>query len=362
MPKSANKVLIVDDSAIMRSLLRRLVESDPRFEVVGTACNAYEAKAKISELKPDVLTLDVEMPGVDGLAFLKELMASTPMPVVMVSSLTERGAQTGLEALRLGAIECVAKPTLLNNTSLSRQTTEILTKLSIATRAKVRPLTSFPKPAPMPTKSTDLDASVLTNCIIAMGASTGGTEALRRIVSQLTRPVPPIVITQHIPATFSSAFARRLDEICSLEVREATTPQNLVPNRVYIAPGDRHLLLSKNNAGRLFCSPNQGPEVNHVRPSVDVMFRSLASLSLANVLALLLTGMGNDGAQGLLELRRSGARTFAQDESSSVIWGMPGTAVEMGAAETVLPLSRIPYSIGQWVRTREGKSMERKSA
>lgn len=345
------RVLIVDDSALVRRLLTEIFASDPGIEVVGAANDPFAAREKIKQLNPDVITLDVEMPRMDGITFLENLMRLRPMPVVMVSSLTESGAEVTLRALELGAVDFVTKPKLDVAGSLAAYANEITAKVKAAANARPRPRTVTPLASSAgPKLSADAilpggvrKAPVLrtTERIVAIGASTGGTEALREVLCALPPGAPAIVITQHIPAAFSGPFAQRLDRSTALAVMEARDGQYLLPGHAYVAPGDQHLIVERDGA-RYRCRLNAGPHVNRHRPSVDVMFRSLAQNVGPNAVGILLTGMGDDGARGLQEMLEAGARTVVQDEQSSVVWGMPGSAVRLGAAEHVQPLHRIP--------------------
>lgn len=345
------KVLIVDDSALVRKILTQIFEEAAGISVVGTANDPYQAREKIKQLHPDVLTLDVEMPRMDGVTFLGNLMRLRPMPVVMVSSLTEKGADVTLKALEYGAVDYVAKPKLDIAEQLSEYASEIVEKVRIAANSRVRPLNkpSEIKPPPVPEKlSTD---AVLgkssgrkhfktSGKIIGIGSSTGGTEAVKEVLAGLPLDMPGIVITQHIPATFSKSFAQRANMLTPLTVTEAVDGQQILPGHVYIAPGDKHLIVKRDGA-RYLCSLNDGPPVNRHKPSVDVMFRSLAENAGSNAIAVMLTGMGDDGAAGTGEMREQGAPVIAQDERSSVVWGMPGEVVKRGFADAVLPLSKI---------------------
>lgn len=345
------RVLIVDDSALMRQMLTEMLGSDPAIEVVGTATDPYSARDKIKQLNPDVLTLDVEMPRMDGLTFLGNLMRLRPMPVVMVSSLTERGADVTLQALELGAIDFVTKPKLDLAHSLSAYTEEIIAKIKMASNVRVRQLERpASQGAHVPPKHS-ADAVLqsppqqprhfkTTERIVAIGASTGGTEAIKDVLVCLPAGTPGVVVTQHIPEAFSGPFARRMDSVSPMTVCEAKDGQQIVPGHVYIAPGDRHLLVSRDGA-RYVCRLNDGPPVNRHRPSVDVMFRSVAQHVGPNALGIILTGMGDDGARGMKEMHEAGAYTLAQDEKTSVVWGMPGQAVKVGGVDEVLPLGGI---------------------
>ena len=346
------RVLVIDDSALVRQLLSEILSQDRMIEVVGVAQDPYIAREKIKQLNPDVLTLDVEMPKMDGVTFLRNLMRLRPMPVVMVSTLTQQGADVTLEALELGAVDFVTKPNIDLQERLKEYADELIDKVKTAAGARVRSradrdMTSMAvetkysadsviekRQAPSVTKLKTTDK------IIAIGASTGGTEAIREVLSTMPADAPGIVITQHIPPKFSTSFAQRMDTICAMTVYEAEDGQPILPGHVYIAPGDQHLLVERSGA-RYYCRLNNGPPVNRHRPSVDVLFRSVAQNVGPNAIGVILTGMGDDGARGLLEIKEAGAPTIAQDEASSVVWGMPGEAVKRGAADTQLPLDRI---------------------
>jgi two-component system chemotaxis response regulator CheB len=341
-------VLIIDDSALVRKMLTEILQTDPGIEVVGTAVDPYDAREKIKKLNPDVLTLDVEMPKMDGVTFLDNLMRLHPMPVVMVSSLTEKGADVTLRALELGAVDFVNKPKIDIAHSLDQYTDEIISKLKNAAGSKVTALTRRThKNRPSVDKKLSADAIIgkqrnsnhftTTESIIAIGASTGGTEAIKDVLMALPANTAGTVITQHIPAAFSAKFAERMDGICEMKVCEAFDGQNILPGHVYIAPGDQHLMIKRSGA-RYHCKLSNGPAVNRHKPSVDVLFRSAAQNAGANAIGVLLTGMGDDGAKGLKELQEVGAMTIAQDEVTSVVWGMPGAAVKLGAADQILPL------------------------
>lgn len=341
------RVLIIDDSALVRKMLTVMLSEDPAIEVVGTAPDPLIARDRIKQLSPDVLTLDVEMPRMDGLTFLENLMRLHPMPVVMVSSLTERGAEVTLRALELGAVDFVAKPGSDITGTFGDGAEQIRSKIKVAARARPRPMTARVTPL-RATPRLDADA-VLPRTgatgrdggrIIAIGASTGGTEAIRTVLASMPPDAPPIVIVQHIPAPFSEPFARRMDQCSAMRVCEARDGQPILAGNVYIAPGNRHLLVMRDGS-RHVCRLHDGPQVNRHRPSVDVLFRSMvASVGNAGVGALL-TGMGDDGARGLKEMRDAGAATLVQDEASSVIWGMPGAAWKLGAAAEALPIEAV---------------------
>jgi two-component system chemotaxis response regulator CheB len=346
------RVLVVDDSAVMRQLLTEILNSDPGIEVVGTAPDPYVARDKIKLLNPDVLTLDVEMPRMDGLAFLRNLMRLRPMPVVMCSSLTQKGATVALDALALGAIDFVAKPTVDVAHGIKESAQEIIAKVKMAARAQVRPLVDasamnvadrHDAGVVLPKRSAPTHFAT-TDRIIAIGASTGGTEAIKEVLTHLPSDVPGIVIAQHIPAAFSGPFALRMDHCSVLNVCEARDGQPILAGHVYIAPGDRHLIVVRDGA-RYQCRLSDGELVNRHRPSVDVLFRSVAQSAGRNSIGIMLTGMGRDGAEGMKEMREAGASTIAQDEATSVVWGMPGAAWQIGAAQSLHPLTQIAARI-----------------
>ena len=368
------KVLIVDDSALVRQLLTEILGADPAIEIVGTAQDAYMAREKIKRFNPDVLTLDVEMPKMDGIQFLRNLMRLRPMPVVMCSSLTDRGADVTLDALALGAVDFVTKPKVDVAYKLEDYAQEIIAKVKSAARARVRALapqyTEASTVATQPVAATikvveKLSADAVlprttqprhfrtTDQIIAIGASTGGTEAIREVLVRLPPDAPGIVITQHIPKAFSGAFASRMNTVSPLTVFEARDGQQILPGHVYIAPGDQHLLLVRDGA-QYRCRLNDGPPVQRHKPSVDVLFRSVAQNAGPNAIGVMLTGMGRDGAEGMKEMRDAGAACIAQDEASSVVWGMPGAAHEVGAVESLHPLAAIAAKIMQLAAERSG--------
>lgn len=353
------RVLIIDDSALIRQVLTDVLQSDPGLEVVGSAPDPFVARERIKQLNPDVLTLDVEMPRMDGLTFLRNLMRLRPMPVVMVSSLTEKGADITLQALELGAIDYVSKPKIDVAHTLKDYSDELIAKVKMAAGARVQPLTtsagkSLGEATPKLTADAILGKSTgprhfrTTDRLIALGASTGGTEAIKEVLARMPADAPGMVITQHIPEAFSGPFAKRMNSISAMTVCEAQDGEYIVPGHVYIAPGNQHLLVVRDGA-RFMCRLNDGPPVNRHRPAVDVMFRSVAQNLGPNAFGVLLTGMGDDGAKGLLEMRQAGARTIAQDEKTSVVWGMPGQAVKLGAAEDVLPLHKIAPALMELV-------------
>jgi len=364
------KVLIVDDSALVRQLLSEIFAADPGLEVVGTAQDAYMAREKIKRFNPDVLTLDVEMPKMDGIQFLRNLMRLRPMPVVMCSSLTERGADVTLDALALGAVDFVTKPKVDLAYRLEDYAQDIIAKVKAASRARVRTLApgdaAAATAAPHAIKIVEkLSADAVlprsaqprhfrtTDQIVAIGASTGGTEAIREVLVRLPPDAPGIVITQHIPKAFSGPFAARMNSCSPLTVCEARDGQQILPGHVFIAPGDLHLLVVRDGA-QYRCRLNDGPPVQRHKPSVDVLFRSVAQNAGPNAIGVMLTGMGRDGAEGMKEMRDAGAACIAQDEATSVVWGMPGAAYEAGAAETLHPLHSIAGKIVQLVAERSG--------
>lgn len=335
------KVLVVDDSALMRRLLVEFLTSDPQIEVVGSAPDPFVARDKIKQLNPDVLTLDVEMPRMDGLTFLENLMRLRPMPVVMVSSLTERGAEITLQALELGAVDFVTKPKIDLEAGIRQYADDLIAKIKSAARARVRGINTLSAP-PQPSASRRVFRT--TEKLIAIGSSTGGTEAIKDVLMGMPADAPAIVIAQHIPAAFSGPFAQRMDRSCAMRVCEAQDGQQIVPGHVYIAPGDWHLRVVRDGA-RYVCRLDQTAPVNRHRPSVDVLMNSVAQNAGTNAVGAILTGMGDDGARGLLTMREAGCRTLVQDEASSVVWGMPGSAFKLGAAEQVLPLARIAEAL-----------------
>lgn len=342
------RVLVVDDSALVRQLLRAILDSDPEIEVVGAAVDPFEARDLIKALAPDVITLDVEMPKMDGLTFLRNLMRLRPMPVVMVSSLTADKADTTMAALEAGAVDYVSKPRIGVAEGLTAMAEELCAKVKAASKARVRyrerpRIEQHDKSGARPLLKT-------TDRIIAIGASTGGTEAIADVLAALRPDSPAVLVVQHIPELFSGRFANRLDGISPLSVSEAQDGEAVLIGHAYIAPGDCHLRLVRSGA-RYYCQVGKDAPVNRHRPSVDVLFRSVAEQAGANAVGVLLTGMGADGAEGLLDMRRAGARTLAQDRQTSVVWGMPGEAVKRGAAEEVLALDGIAPRVTTLART-----------
>lgn len=335
----AIRVLIVDDSATARAVLREILESDPAIEVVATASDAYVARDKIVELKPDVVCLDVEMPRMDGITFLKRLMHYMPVPVVMVSSLTQNGARTTLEALEAGAVDFVGKPHSHIYDGVETMREELLSKIKMASRVRVRQraLESIQQ-----ANTTSLAET--TNKILAIGASTGGTEALKDVLMGLPRNAPGTIIVQHMPSNFTGPFAERLNGLCAMEVREARNGDSVTPGVALIAPGDYHMVVRRSGA-RYYVEIGSGEKVSGHRPSADVLFNSVAKIAGVNAIGVILTGMGGDGARGLLAMRNAGSRTIGQDEASSIVYGMPKVAYDIGAVERQLPLQNIAKGI-----------------
>jgi two-component system chemotaxis response regulator CheB len=334
------RVLIVDDSAIVRKVLTETITAEPDMEVVGTAPDPYLAREKILSLHPDVLTLDIEMPRMDGLTFLKKLMLYHPMPVIVISSLGHSSCESCIDALRLGAIEVLAKPG--GSYSVGDLRTTLPAKLRAAAVSRMRkPIPHSDVRSPPQTVSRQ---AFRNGEIIAIGASTGGTEAIREILVQLPLGLPGIVITQHIPPVFSAAFANRLNQLCAVEVKEARDGDEIKLGTALVAPGGFHMMV-RRSANTYYVQVQSGPRVCYQRPSVDVMFASVAEAAGSNCLGILLTGMGSDGAQGLLRMKRAGGITIVQDEDSCVVYGMPREAVKLGAAGKVLPLSEISGAI-----------------
>ena len=341
MPRS--RVLIVDDSAVMRQLLTEILSRDPGLEVVGVAGDPIVARDKIKALNPDVLTLDVEMPRMDGLSFLQKLMRARPMPVVMVSSLTERGAATTLRAIELGAVDFVTKPKIDLRTGTLELADEIVQKVKSAARARPRAASPYPAAPRSPAAHANPAGAPPRGAhrVIAVGASTGGTEALREFLVPLPSDTPGMVIVQHMPASFTRSFADRLDSQCQMRVKEAQDGDRILPGHVLLAPGDFQMRVRRSGAGHVVRVTQDAP-VNRHRPSVDVLFQSCAEELGANAVGVILTGMGADGARGMAAMRRAGARTFAQDEATCVVFGMPREAILAGGVEQTLPLQELP--------------------
>jgi two-component system chemotaxis response regulator CheB len=344
----------VDDSAVVRQTLSEVLAGDPAIEVIGTASDPFVAAERMSEQTPDVITLDIEMPRMDGLTFLQKIMSQHPIPVVICSSLAEEGAQSTLRALEYGAVEIVAKPRLGTRQFLEESRTALCNAVKAAAAARLR------KPAAVRVVEPKLTADAIlprarsamletTEKVVVVGASTGGTEALRALLEVLPPDAPGMVIVQHMPEVFTRAFANRLDSLCQISVKEAETNDTVLRGRALIAPGNRHALLKRSGA-RYYVEIKDGPLVSRHRPSVDVLFRSAARYAGRNAVAVILTGMGDDGARGMLEMKEAGAATIAQDEATSVVFGMPNEAIKRGAVDAVLPLGEIARSMLAWAR------------
>lgn len=336
------KVLVVDDSALIRRLLSSLLQQDPDIKVVGAAADPYQARTMIKQLNPDVLTLDIEMPKMDGLAFLEKIMTLRPMPVVMVSSLTRAGAEVTLHALEMGAVDCFGKPALDLERGMEDKARLLIAKVKAAARAKVTPLVRDQDGGS--SKVISKYSFSTTEKIIAIGSSTGGVEALREVIPRLPANCPGVLIAQHMPENFTGTFANRLNTICDVTVSEAKDKERILPGHVYIAPGHSHLLVKKSGANYV-CELSDGELVSGHRPSVDVLFRSAAEVVGKNAVGVILTGMGRDGAQGMKEMRDAGAATIGQDEKSCVVYGMPKAAFEAGGVEEQKDIRKIADSI-----------------
>ena len=335
------KVLIIDDSALMRSLLAEILGNYNDIQVVGGAEDPYEARDQIKRLNPDVLTLDIEMPRMNGITFLRNLMRLRPMPVIMISTLTEEGAPVTLEALELGAVDFLAKPKFNVAQQMAKYGDEIYSKIMMAARSVPRPLPDPEVQAqPHVRVSSPETKKFKVNHLVAIGASTGGTEAIKEVITRLPEQFPPVVIAQHIPPVFSSSYAMRMDSVCKMKVYEAEHDQPIENGCVYIAPGNDHLTVKKIG-GKLFCQLSRSEPVNRHRPSVEILFNSVAEQVGKNATGILLTGMGNDGAVGLLNMRTAGATTICQDQQTCVVWGMPKAAIDIEAADKILPLFNI---------------------
>jgi two-component system chemotaxis response regulator CheB len=341
------KVMIVDDSAVVRQVLSATLAKHPGIEVIGVAVDPLFALEKMQREWPDVLVLDVEMPRMDGITFLKKLMAERPTPVVICSTLTEAGAQTTLQALAEGAVGIVSKPKLGLKQFLHDTADELVQAIQSAARAnlhRLAPQAAVKLSADAILPATNQAMAQTTETLVAIGTSTGGTQALEAILTRLPRVCPGLVIVQHMPGRFTAAFAERLNRLCQIEVLEARNGDRVMPGRALIAPGGRHMLLTRSGA-QYQVEVRDGPPVSRHRPSVDVLFRSTARAAGGNALGIIMTGMGDDGARGLKEMREAGARTLAQDEDSCVVFGMPKEALKLGAVERVLPLGEIPAVI-----------------
>ena len=333
------KVLVVDDSAIVRKVLSEELSREKDIKIVGTAPDPYVARDKIVRLEPDVITLDIEMPRMDGLTFLKKLMRYYPLPVIIVSSLTKKGGKLAMDALSLGALEVISKPSAAY--SVGDMSVQLADKIRAVAHVNVKVKSPSGPSVGNANREIPLKAlSATTNKIIAIGASTGGTEAIKTLLTSMPHNAPGILIVQHMPAKFTTSFAERLDGLCSIHVKEAEDGDSVINGRALIAPGNYHLLLRRSGA-RYYVQVKSGPMVHHQRPSVDVLFKSVANYAGGNALGIILTGMGADGADGLLQMRNAGARTIAQDEKSCVVFGMPKEAIKAGAVEAVVDLPHI---------------------
>lgn len=336
------KVLVVDDSAIVRKIFTEELSRERGIQIVGTAPDPYVARDKIVRLKPDVVTLDIEMPRMDGITFLKKLMKYYPLPVIIVSSLTRNGGKLALEAIESGAVEVLSKPGTAYSVGDMKQ--QLADKIRAAARARVSQREKETPVEEAPVELTTRALKETTNKVIAIGASTGGTEALKKVLTRLPATVPGVLVVQHMPPNFTTAFAERLNNMCNITVKEAEDGDSVLPGRALIAPGNYHMLLRRSGA-RYYVSVKTGPMVCHQRPSVNVLFNSSAQYAGANAIGVIMTGMGSDGAQGMLEMRQAGARTIGQDEASCVVYGMPKEAAKVGAVEKVAPLDRIAQEV-----------------
>lgn len=340
----AIKVLIIDDSAMIRKVFEQELSKDPEIEVVGTAPDPIVGRDKIVYLKPDVITLDIEMPRMDGLTFLAKLMKHYPMPVVVVSSLAKKGGDVAVKAMELGAVEVLSKPG--SAYSVGDMSEQLIEKVKAASK-----VTSFrsidPDKVPTKEQASSMIASIgvkTTNKIIAIGASTGGTDALREVISRLPANSPPVVVVQHMPQNFTKAFAERLNQICQVQVKEAVDGEYLATGKVLIAPGNQHMEIRRSGIN-YYVTLFDGPMVFHQRPAVEILFNSVAKYAGQNAVGAILTGMGKDGAQGLLAMRQAGANTIAQDERTCIVFGMPKEAIDIGAAQVIKPLQSIAQTI-----------------
>lgn len=333
------RVLIVDDSAMVRSILQKELSKDPNIEVIGTAPDPYVARDKIVQLKPDVITLDIEMPRMDGITFLKKLMQYYPLPVIIVSSLTPKGGELAMEALEAGAVEVLCKPGAAY--TVGDMSVELIDKIKAAARVRVQKKETKPQTSIAYKK---LSLTKTTNKVVVIGASTGGTEALASVLRVLPPNSPGIAIVQHMPEHFTRSFANRLNELCDIEVKEAENGDSVIPGRALIAPGNYHMLLKRSGAN-YYVEVKSGPLVSRHRPSVDVLFKSAAQYGGKNVIGVIMTGMGKDGAEGMKLMHEQGTKNIAQDEATCVVFGMPKEAIALNAVDYVLPLDKIPQKI-----------------
>lgn len=349
MRQSKIRVLIVDDSALVRQTLSEILSSDPEIDVMGAASDPFAAAERMEEQIPDVITLDIEMPRMDGLTFLQKIMSQHPIPVVICSSLAEQGAQSALRALDYGAVEIIAKPRVGTKQFLLESRELVCESVKAAAKARVFKHAAAQVVEPKLTADAILPRTrgamlETTEKVVVIGASTGGTEALRSLLEVMPPDAPGMIVVQHMPEVFTRAFANRLDGLCQISVKEAEANDTVLRGRALIAPGNHHLLLKRSGA-RYYVDIKDGPLVSRHRPAVDVLFRSAARYAGRNAVAVILTGMGDDGARGMLEMKEAGAATIAQDEATSVVWGMPNEAIKRGAVDIVLPLEAIAGSI-----------------
>jgi len=340
----AIRVLVVDDSATARAIITEILSKEPDIEVIATATDAYVARDKIVALKPDVITLDVEMPRMDGVTFLRKMMAHVPTPTIMVSSLTKKGAQVTLDALDAGAIDFVAKPHSYIHDARDEIEKELVEKVRMASHTKV----TKKEPKVAAQKAHVRALAETTHKVIAIGSSTGGTEALRKLLMQMPRNSPGIIIVQHMPGSFTGAFASRLNAQCEIEVKEAKNQDRIRVGQALLAPGDFHMVV-RRSGGTYYVEIGEGKKVSGHKPSVDVLFNSVAKNVGANAVGIILTGMGSDGAKGMKHMKQSGAKNIAQDEKSCVVFGMPKVAIELGGVDEVLPLEKIAQKALQFI-------------
>jgi len=358
MSRKPIRVLIVDDSASVRQVLSSILGDDPGIEVMGTAADAFAAARRLQNELPDVMILDIEMPGMDGLTFLRKIMAQRPIPVIICSTLTEAGSRALFDALEAGAVDVLPKPRIDTRNALIETADRLRHAVRAAAQAKLRPREPRMQVEKKLTADVIMPPPVLrrirtdTERIVCIGISTGGTETLRDVLERLPANCPGMAVVQHMPEKFTAAFAKRLNGICSMEIKEAEDGDEVTAGRVLIAPGNRHMLLQR--AGTQYrAAIKDGPPVSRHRPSVDVLFRSAAQYAGANALGIIMTGMGDDGARGLLEMRKAGASTIAQDEDSCVVFGMPKEAIDCGAAQKIVSLARMPQEILAWSHSPE---------
>jgi two-component system chemotaxis response regulator CheB len=340
MTKQKIKTLIVDDSAIVRKILSEELSKSPDIDVVGTAPDPFVARDKILKLKPEVITLDIEMPRMDGLTFLRKLMKHYPLPVIIVSSLTPKGSKLALEAMEIGAVDVIPKPG--GSYSVCDMSDMLAEKIRVASTANISKQSDQQANSE---KAEPISAlAETTHKVVAIGASTGGTEALKDVLTRMPPNAPGMIIVQHMPANFTTAFAERLNNLCQVTVKEAADNESVTPGKALIAPGNYHMLLKRSGA-RYYVEVKDGPRIHHQRPSVDILFKSTAKYAGSNSIGVILTGMGADGAEGLLEMKNAGAKTIAQDEKTCVVFGMPKEAIKLGAADKVVPLGQVTQEI-----------------